>query len=262
MSSVRARSVVDAHPGSLRWRVEPPVALRRTGSDRLHLVQAGGGPLGGDDLQLRLRLAARARLAVHSAAATVVQPGTDDTPASWSLFADVGAQAGLIYHPEPTIICDQAILHSHAHVRLSAGAWVLLREQVVLGRYGERGGQYCGDLRVDVESEPILAHSTVLDGSDASLCGPGGSGGARVFGSLLLAGVGPARFVPGLDPAGETDGTRWAVTSLAGPGILILVLGDASPRVTALLDHFETALLSMTKSHGTGSTANGVSRPH
>jgi urease accessory protein len=252
MSPARARSLVDAHPGSLRWRGEPPVALRRTGADRLHLVQAGGGPLGGDDLQLRLRLAARARLAVHSAAATVVQPGTDHTPASWSLLADVGAHAGLIYRPEPTIVCDQASLHSHAHIRLSAGAWVLLREQVVLGRYGERGGHYRGDLRVDVECEPILAHSTVLDGADASLSGPGGSGGARVFGSLLLAGA--ARFAPGPDPVGETDGTRWAVTPLAGPGILVLALGGTGPRVTALLDHFETALLTMISQY-TGSTA-------
>lgn len=237
---ITARSAVDVRPGSLRWRVEPPVALRRTGSGRVHLVQAGGGPLGGDDLQLRLRLAPQAHLAVRSAAATVVQPGVDPTPASWSLLADVGAHAGLSYQPEPTVICDRATLHSHTQINLATGAWLVLRELVVLGRYGERGGHYRGDLRVDVEGEPLLAHSTVLDGADAGLCGPGGSGGARVFGSLLLAGEAangaqcPLR-TPGLD---STESVRWAVTDLEGPGVMVLALGSTEPPVADLLNRF------------------------
>lgn len=244
--AARARSVVDARPGGLRWRAEPPVALRRTGAARLHLVHAGGGPLGGDDLQLRLGLAPRTRLAVHSAAATVVQPGTDHAPTSWSLIADIGDHAGLIYHPEPTIVCDQAILHSHTHVDLTSGAWVLLREEVVLGRHGERGGHYRGDLRVNIQCEPLVAHTTVLDGSDPDLCGPGGSGGARALGSLLVAGateLAQLPQTPGLAPAGDTDGTRWAVTPLEGPGILVTAMGSTAPRVAAVLDRFETALL-------------------
>lgn len=245
-----ARAVVDARPGGLRWRTEPPVALRRTGAARLHLVHAGGGPLGGDDLQLRLGLAPRTRLAVHSAAATVVQPGTDHAPTAWSLLADVGDHAGLVYHPEPTIVCDHAILHSRTHVNLAIGAWVVLREEVVLGRHGERGGHYRGDLRVDIQCEPLVAHTTVLDGTDRDLRGPGGSGGARVLGSLLVAGtmadtteLAQLPQTPDLAPADGTDGTRWAVTPLEGPGILVLALGSSAPRVAAVLDRFETALL-------------------
>jgi urease accessory protein len=68
---------VDAADGRQRIRRSHawPVVLRRTGPRRVHLVHAAGGPLGGDELGLDVEVGAGAGVAVHSAGATLVQPG-------------------------------------------------------------------------------------------------------------------------------------------------------------------------------------------
>jgi urease accessory protein len=134
-----------------------------------------------------------------------------------------------------TVVCDGAVLESRLRVRLAAGADAVLREVVVLGRHGERGGRYRGELSVDVDGDPVLAHSTLLDGADPVLCGPAGTGGARTVGTLVLASAAARRTGDEAGHAGEDPGVRWAWTELAGPGRMLLAVGD-SGAVTALLD--------------------------
>jgi urease accessory protein len=119
-------------------------------------------------------------------------------------------------------------------VRLDGSAGAVLRELVVLGRHGQRGGRHRGELLVDVAGEPLLAHTTELDGTDPVLCGPGGTAGARAVGTLLLAGRACAAAPPP-ERGGETAGVRWAWTELAGPGRLLLAVGEPGA-VGALLD--------------------------
>jgi hypothetical protein len=88
---------------------------------------------------------------------------------------------------------------------------------------------------VDVDGEPVLAHSTLLDGADPVLCGPAGTGGARTVGTLVLAGAAARRTGDEAGDAGEDPGVRWAWTELAGPGRMLLAVGDPGA-VTALLD--------------------------
>lgn len=253
---MEAHAELMVQPGSrLHWRSQPPLVLRPTGlvsgcprqgednHSRVHLVQAAGGPLGGDDLRLHLELAAGARLQLRSAAATVVQPGpvvppgtpvrapAGAPPAAWTFTADLAAGAALDWRPEPTVVCDGAELVSRIRLRLAAGAGVVARELVVLGRHGQRGGRYRGELTVEVAGWPLLAHTTVLDGADEALRGPGGTGGHRVLGMLLAAGSATTP-PPG---AGARSGLRWACTPLAGPGRLLVAVGDSPEGVLAVL---------------------------
>ena len=89
---------------------------------------------------------------------------------------------------------------------------------MVLGRHGERGGRYRGELRVDVGGEPLLAHRTLLDGADPALCGPAGTAGARAVGTLVLAGARPlpARRAP--EAADEPAACAGRGPSWPGPG--------------------------------------------
>lgn len=224
---MKALAELDVGPDqSVRWRADPPVVLRRTGPRRVHLVQAAGGPLGGDELELRLRLAAGAELTVGSAAATVAQPGRPGSgPARWTVTAELGEGARLRWWPEPTVVCDRAELHARMRLELADGAAALVREEVLLGRYGQRGGRYRGELSADHAGHPLLRHTTVLDGMDAALRGPAGTAGARVVSTVLGVGVEP---VPVDCPAtGERPGLRWALSRLAGPGWLLVAVGDA-----------------------------------
>jgi urease accessory protein len=225
---------VEPAPGRQRmqWSQSWPVVLRRTGAERVHLVHGAGGPLGGDAFALELAVAAGGVLRVGSAGATVVQPGAPG-PARWTVQAEVGAGAHLAWAPEPSVICDGAELAAELRVRLEAGAGAVLREIVVLGRHGERGGRYRGGFAVDVGGHRLLAHRTVLDGADPGLCGPGGTAGARAVGTLVLAGAAAA----GELGTGAADGPalRWAWTELAGPGRMLLAVGEPR-RVVELLD--------------------------
>jgi urease accessory protein len=218
---------------AMRWRAEPPVVLRRTGPGRVHLVQAAGGPLGGDELELRLRLAAGAELTVCSAAATVAQPGRPGSGAArWTVIAELAEGARLRWWPEPTVVCDGAELHAGLRLELAGGAAALIREEVVLGRHGQRGGRYRGELSADHAGVPLVRHTTLLDGADAALTGPAGTAGARVVSTVLGAGTEP---VPaGCPTTGERPDLRWGLSRLAGPGWLLLAVGDVG--VARLLD--------------------------
>lgn len=234
---MKARAAITAESGAdgprLRWRSEPPVVLRPTRGPEVYLVQAGGGPLGGDELALDVHLGERGCLQVRSAGATVVQPGDPAMQARWMVTADLAGGAVLGWRPEPTVICDGAHLWSTMALALRAGARAVLHEVVVLGRAGQRGGYFRGELTVDYDHAPLLANTLLLDGCDPVLAGPAGSGGARVVGMIAAVGEGTGNPPEG---AGEEPGLRWACSSLEGPGWLLLALGDRVTDVTQLLD--------------------------
>lgn len=234
---MKARAELTVEPGHgaprLRWRCAPPLAVRQTGLHQVHLVQAAGGPLGGDELSLDVHLGAGTGLRLRSAAATVVQPGSPAAPARWTVSADLEGGAVLDWHPEPTVICDRAELQSSMTVALHGGARSILREVFVLGRDGQRGGRLAAELIVDYDGVSLLAHTLLLDGTDPGLTGPAGTGGARVIGMLVVVGEG------GDDPtenAGEQPGLRWACSPLDGPGRLLVALGNRVADVNHLLD--------------------------
>lgn len=242
---MRARAELAAESGPdetrLWWRCSPPIALHQTGPNRVHLVQAAGGPLGGDELALDVHLGGGAFLQVRSAAATVVQPGSPPAPARWTVAADLADAAMLDWCPEPTVVCDGAELRSTMAVALRRGARAVLREVVVLGRAGQRGGCFYGELTVERDGVPQLAHTLLLDGADPVLAGPAGTGGARVVGMLAVVGDGVSRP---LQDAGEQPALRWACSALDGPGWLLLALGDRVTDVIRLLDQAAQHLAS------------------
>ncbi|HEY4021555.1 MAG TPA: urease accessory protein UreD [Pseudonocardiaceae bacterium] len=236
---MKALASLDVDKAHLRWRDATPVAVRPTGPGRVHLVQAAGGPLGGDDLGLDVSVAAGAEMEVHSAAATVVQPGPTGEAARWSVTARVGG--ALRWWPEPTVVCANADYQARLCVDLAEDARLVLREQVVLGRAGEVGGRYRGRLTVRVGGVPLLDTETVLDGADAALSGPAGSAGFRVFGSMLVVG-------PDLPEFGEAAhhgvGVRAALLPLDGPGYLVIALASTSALVADALARFPVSSAS------------------
>lgn len=225
----------------IRWSQAWPLVVRPTGDNRVHLVHGAGGPLGGDRFAIGIELADGGALDVRSAGATLVQPagpgGSLPAWARWDIDARLGPSARLGWAPEPTVVCAGAALRSRLRVCVEAGAAAVLREIVVLGRHGERGGRYRGELSVDVAGTPLLRHTTVLDGADPVLCGPAGTAGARAVGTLVLAGAaaGTVSGNVGGAGAGEEPGVRWAWSELAGPGRVLLAVGDPGP-VSALLE--------------------------
>jgi len=238
----------DGRRPRIRWTQAWPIVVRPTGDARVHLVHGAGGPLGGDALALDVRVGTGATLAVRSAGATIVQPGRAAAPARWDFGVVVGTGATLDWAPEPTVVTARADYRTSMRIDLAAGARAVVREVVVLGRNGGAGGRYRGRLDLTVGGHPLLAHTTVLDGEDPALCGPGGIAGGRAVGTLLVVGdAAGAATAAASDPVasagarapgdlapGERGDVRWAWTDLAGPGRALFAVGEPGA-VIALL---------------------------
>ena len=106
----------------------------------------------------------------------------------------------------------------------------------MLGRHGGVGGRYRGRLDVIVDGEPLLAHTTLLDGADPALCGPGGTAGARAVGTLVVVDAacpaapetlvrGATRRAVGVDGPGRAG--RGRCSPSATPGAVIALLDAA-----------------------------------
>lgn len=209
-----------------RLRSEGPLALREAGG-AVYLVGAGAGPLGGDDLELTIDVGPGARLEVRSAAASLVLPGRRDTgPSRLTVRARVAAGARLVFTPEPAIAASGCDHRSLADVRLGEGASLVWREEIVLGRHGERPGRYVSRFDVTAGPVPLLRHELRIGENATS-----GAvlGDAKAAGTLLLAG-------PGLAPGPYAE-DGLAVMPLAGPGVLVTALAPDTVRLRRRLDH-------------------------
>jgi urease accessory protein len=144
------------------------LAARQTGPGLVHLVATAAGPLGGDHVEVCLRIGAGASLMVRSAAATLALPGRSGEPSVVDLVATVEDGGMLDLALEPCVVAAGAELHSTVSFRLAGTAAVFHRERVALGRWGEPAGTWRGSCRADRDDVPLLRH--------ALAAGPGAPG--------------------------------------------------------------------------------------
>ena len=237
-------------------RSQAPLILRRT-AEAVYLVGGAAGPLGGDVLELRIEVREGAALRLRTAAAAVALPGRDGRESLLSVTITVAAGARLEYLPEPTIAAGGARHRTDIRVDLAAGAALVLRDEVILGRHGERGGACRTRLRADLAGRPLLRHELDVSGTDEVSLGPAVLAGHRTAGSLLcvepewaepdgtgpdwagldragLDGTGPGRA--GLDRAGPGRAGRpiGELPSGYGPGVTVMPLAGPAVLVNAL----------------------------
>ena len=106
---------------------------------RIGLLASTALLLGGDHVELEVRVGPGAQLELFDVAATVAYHGRG-RPASWRLSVDVGPGAGFRYAGQPLIVADGADVLRTTDLTVAPDARVQVREVLVLGRAGERGG--------------------------------------------------------------------------------------------------------------------------
>jgi urease accessory protein len=223
-----------------------PLVLRRT-PDAVYVVGGAAGPIGGDELGLRISVGAGAFLRVRTAAASIALPGPDGLESVLRITADVGAGARLEYLPQPVVVSAGARHATIIRVTLAEGASLLLRDELLIGRHGETGGAARSVLKVDYAGRPLLRQSLEVSGVDAVTMGPAVLAGHRAVGTALwvdpaagkaqdagaaavadsTAGGEPAQASRAIsaNAAPQTDAAV-AVMPLAGPGILVTALAN------------------------------------
>ncbi|MGD9995505.1 MAG: urease accessory protein UreD [Ilumatobacteraceae bacterium] len=180
----RGRSVVR------QMRCEAPLLVRVVDSEsdvlRLVFVNGAAGPLGGDELRVRLSVEPRARVEVRSVAASLAQPGAAGVPSTFDIDIEVGDDATLDWSPQPTVSVSGSDHRTTVHLIATSTSHVRLHEAVVLGRYGEDSGRIAFRQRVVIDGRPVLDHETELGHS--ALMSPGAHGTGRHITSLLELG--------------------------------------------------------------------------
>jgi urease accessory protein len=194
-----------------------PLVLRRT-PESVYLVGGAAGPLGGDSLALHITVGAGAFLRVRTAAASIALPGLDGRESVLRVSATLGAGGRLEYLPEPLVVTTGARHATLVSVTLSAGASLVLRDEVLLGRHGERGGTARSTVRASYAGRPLLRQSLEISGTDRAALGPAVLAGHRAVGTLLrVSEVETAETLVTATP-------EVAVMPLAGPGFLVTAL--------------------------------------
>jgi urease accessory protein len=201
---VKARARVVAGPGgpytARVLRSDLPIVLRPA-DDAVHLAQGAAGPLGGDDLELLIEVPDGCSLRLRAVASTLVLPSAGGGVARIAMRATVGAGASLELLLEPVVVADEAAVDLVTDIAMAADATLLWREEVVLGRYGETGGE--ASTRIDVVrgGVPLLRTGSRLRGGDPVTHGPSMLGPGRAAGSLLTVGFGQSVVAPERDSA-------------------------------------------------------------
>jgi urease accessory protein len=140
--------------------------------------------LDGDDLVMEVEVGAGCTLEVEDVGGTVAYPGVS----SWRLAARVGDGGTLIWRGLPFVVAAGTRTRRTTEIVLGRDAAVLLRDTVVLGRHGERGGQVLSALRVDRDGQPLLVEELEADAADPQV---GVLGAHRVLDSVVAAGFRP-----------------------------------------------------------------------
>ncbi|WP_031071309.1 urease accessory protein UreD [Streptomyces sp. NRRL S-118] len=250
-----ARIVAEADGGLPVLAGDGPLALRRTRavpvaaavpgsapSTRVTVVGAMTAPLGGDRLAIEAEVRDGARLTVDSAAATVALPGRGAAgPATYDVRLTVGEGAELRWLPEQLVSAHGSALRMRTTAELAAGARLVLREELILGRHGEEPGTLATRLTVRRAGRPLLDQELALGpGAPGGWDGGAVLGGHRASGQLLV-----------VDPEWEGNpveprllGDTAAVTPLAGPAALVTALAPDALLLRRVLDEALAELTS------------------
>ncbi|MDV2475452.1 urease accessory protein UreD [Rhodococcus zopfii] len=193
---------------------------------RVALVAAGALLLGGDDVVIDLEVGAGAWLEIVETAGTVAYDAAGRA-SSWTVRARLGAGATLVWDGLPFVVADGADVTRRTELMLERGARVVLRETLVLGRSGERGGAARSYTVAMLEERPLLVED--LDLSPRVRALPGVVGSHRVMDSVLALG-----WRPEATPGVRDGAYRF---ELDGPGTLVRWLGGELHRSGAVDEH-------------------------
>lgn len=141
-AGTRIRAALSAGRHQLRASTGVLRAQRLHGPDdrvRVALVGQTALLLGGDEVDLDIEVGSGARLEVVEVAGTVAYHGRG-RPAGWRTRIRVAEGGRLEWWGEPFVLSDGAEVVRTLQVDLEGDATVVLRETLVFGRSGERGG--------------------------------------------------------------------------------------------------------------------------
>jgi len=199
------RSTLRLTPGRLAPRL---LSLDATGA-KIALVATSALLLGGDHVELEFDVGPGAWLEIVETAGTVAYDAAGES-SSWNVQVAVGHGGLLIWHGEPFVVADGANTQRRSVFELGPDASTCVRETVILGRSGERGGAVRIQNRAGRCGVPVLVEDLDLRDRESREL-PGVIGPSAVIDTVTVLGGAP---VPG--PSAPDAGTIFELDACAG----------------------------------------------
>lgn len=212
----------------------------RPGAARVCLAAGAAGPVGGDHFELTVDVGPGSTLVLREVSATLLLPGPRGEQSSTRTTVSVGAGATMVWLPEPVIAARGCSHLADVRVELAAGARLLLRGELLLGRHGEQPGTVQQNLRVQRNGRPLLHQQLALGPRAPGWDSAAVTGGRRALGSLVV--VDPGELADPPPPVLLSPDA--AVLPLAGPAAVVSVLAADAPTRRRRLDQGLAAVLS------------------
>ncbi|WP_380171813.1 urease accessory protein UreD [Kineococcus sp. DHX-1] len=144
-----------------------PKVLQRSGQHtRIALVGTRALLLAGDRVDVHIEVAAGCSLDLVEVAATVAYDGRGGPPAHWCATVVAGPGARVGWDAQPLVVATGADVDRSVRIDLATGAVVTLREDVVLGRTGERGGRLRARTHARLDGGDLLVEDLDLRDDD------------------------------------------------------------------------------------------------
>ena len=187
---------------------------------RIGLVATTALLLGGDEVELEVRLGPGACLELFDVAGTVAYHGRG-RPARWRTTIMLDEDARLRYGGAPFVVSDGADVERTFDLDLHPTAGVWLRDTVVFGRSGEIGGRLRSRTAIAVDGHPVLREDQLLDPSGIRRS-PGMLGPHRVIDAVLTVGTAGG---DGTDRSATSPGAAVRFDLVGGVGSVTRYLG-------------------------------------
>jgi len=228
-----------------RLRTEGPLALRPVGARgpeplvradarvaRVALASGAAGPLGGDDFSLEVRVGEGSTLVLSEVSSTLLLPGPHGGRSRMRIAITVESGATFSWRPEP-LIAVRGCHHVHEiDVDLAPDARMIMRDEVVLGRYGEESGRLSQRVRIRRDGHSIYQQRLDLGPGAPGWRSPAVVGGYTCLGNVLA--VGPDESVTGR--VAQLIGDTAALLPLRRSGLVINALADDTVGLRRLLE--------------------------
>jgi urease accessory protein len=176
--------------GPATLRLVPGLLQPRTisrGMHRAHVALVAGGAmlLGGDHVHVEIEVGDDCALEIQDVGGTVAYESRG-AASRMDVTIRLGERAHLLWRAHPFVVTDGADVDRATRLEMGAHSAVLLRETLVLGRSGERGGRLRSAVRArDRDGTAIFIEDLALDGTRprAGVLGP-----HRILDSAMLLG--------------------------------------------------------------------------
>ncbi len=166
----------------------PPFSIRESGGSIL-IASSAAAPVGGDRLNLDMRVRSGTRARVGSVAAMVILPGPTQQPSRLDTRCVVEPGAHLDWWNEPSVSVQESNHITSTSVALSSDSTCRIVEEVSLGRSNEVSGRLALDIRVERSGRALVHHGEVYGPKVPGAGSAVSVGNARHVLSAVLVGV-------------------------------------------------------------------------